>query len=109
MILYDTLRLIFVVAFRIIEYIIKAGRDQSLLLKDIHFTTLQEYNILTVLYLLLNKYGRFKIKRYMTVKLLNIFNRIDSDSMYSDAVRPLIGENILQLNTLFFKHGKRLY
>jgi len=101
MFLYDTLRLIFVVAFRIIEYIIKAGRDQSLLLKDIHFTTLQEYNILTVLYLLLNKYGRFKIKRYMTVKLLNIFNRIDSDSMYSDAVRPLIGENILQLNTLF--------
>jgi hypothetical protein len=101
MFLYDTLRFIFVVAFRIIEYIIKAGRDQSLLLKEIHFTTLQEYNILTFPYLLLNKYGRFKIKRYLTIKLLNIFNRIDAASMYSYVAMPLIGESILQLNTLF--------
>lgn len=95
------LRIAIRLIFDVIQYIIRNGRDQSLLVNQIHFTKLQEYNIFTIPYLLLNKYGRFKVKRYLTVKAINLINGIDADIGYTKEASPLIGQNILQLNTLF--------
>ena len=53
------------IVFGIINVIKRLGRDQYVAMKDIHFTKIQEYNLFTWPYLILSKYGRFKIKIYL--------------------------------------------